>query len=132
MRRFIQGLILVNIAIVAITTFAEYTHDSAQAPAGSPFATALLDLVAISIAYVVVSLLVFARFDEEPLWLLVPVAFLIPLSLAAIYQALNVGGPVAPGVGRLLLVAGYLAGYFVLRPASPSAQGHPGRVIETA
>jgi hypothetical protein len=132
MTRFIQGLILVNIAIVAITTIVEYSHDSPKAPAGSLFGSALLDLVALSIAFIAVSLLVLARFDADPTWLLVPVGFLIPLCFTGIYLALTSGGEVGPAIARPLFVLGYLTGYFVLRSASPSARPSPGRITETS
>lgn len=131
MTRFIQGLILVNIAIVAITTIVEYSHDSAQATAGSLFGSALLDLVALSIAFIAVSGLVLARFEGDPTWLLVPVGFLIPLCFTGVYLALTSGGEVGPAVARPLFVLGYLTGYFVLRSVSPSARLSAGQVAET-
>ncbi|MHB8510359.1 MAG: hypothetical protein ACYDGR_17220 [Candidatus Dormibacteria bacterium] len=130
MRRFIQALIFANIAVVAITTVAEYAHDSTQAAAGSLFATALVDLVALSAAYIVVELLVLARFQDDPRWLFVPVIFLVPLAGAAIYMTISSGGPVVPGIARLVFVGGYLAGYFTLRSASPSTERSRGPVAE--
>ncbi|MFN2464582.1 MAG: hypothetical protein ABR573_11865 [Candidatus Dormibacteria bacterium] len=131
MTRFIQGLILVNIAIVAITTIVQYTRDSVHATAGSPFRSALLDLVALSITFIAVSLIVLVRFEGDPAWLLVPVGFLIPLSFTGIYLALTSGGEVGPAVARPLFVLGYLTGYFVLRSASQSARRNPGRASAT-
>ena len=117
MRRFMQAVIVANVAIVALTTAIDYAHDHAHTGTHSLLGRALIDLVAVSIGYVVLSVIAFFRFERDPAWLLAPVAFLVPLSVAGIYQAALGTGPIGAAVCRPLLIACYLAGYFVLSGA---------------
>ena len=128
MRRFIQVVILVNIAVVVVTTALEYVHDSSGA---SPlFNSALQDLVALSAAFVIAALVALVRFQTDPMWLLVPASFLIPLTLTGFYQAFAADGSFPRAVVRALLMAAYLVGYFVLRSAESGPSMRSARVPE--
>lgn len=63
-------------------------------------------------------LLVLRRFRPEPVWLLVPVLFLLPLWIDALYE-LSVGtGDAPPAIIRPIFAACYIAGYVTMPRAT--------------
>ena len=65
--------------------------------------------------YVAVLLIVFARFEHDPTWTLLPITFLLPLTVLAIFEAAGRGGPIGPVIARGVFMAGFVASYFLLR-----------------
>lgn len=130
MRRFMQVVLWFNIALSSVIGFTGYVLN--VGPAGISPAEPIHqhELAAIYLGYVVLCFLVLRQFDHDPVWLLAPAVFLIPLWIDAIYELSAGTGPIPPVILRPLLTACYLAGYVALRrsaqarqPVSPVAAG---------
>jgi hypothetical protein len=121
MRRFVQVVLALNIAIVAVVDaigLVFHVGPNARIFAAEPIMGR--QYVSVAIAYaIVLALIVWPRFQREPVWLLVPTTFLSVLWLDAIYELAAATGPVSedlpPAIIRILFVASYLTGYAVLR-----------------
>jgi len=121
MRRFVQVVLALNIAIVAVVDgigLVSHVGPNARIYAAEPIMGR--QYVSVAIAYaIVLALIVWPRFQREPVWLLVPATFLSVLWLDAIYELAAATGPVSedlpPAIIRILFVGSYLTGYAVLR-----------------
>jgi hypothetical protein len=121
MRRFIQVVVAVNIAIVAFvdevgTIF--HVGPNARLIAAEPIFARQYAAAALGYA-VVLAFLVWPRFQREPAWLLLPTITLAALWLDAVYELAAgtalVSENLPPMIIRALFVASYASGYFVLR-----------------
>jgi hypothetical protein len=122
MRRFIQVVLWFNIALSSVIGFTGYVLN--VGPAGISPAEPIHqhELAAIYLGYVVLCFLVLRQFDRNPVWLLAPVVFLVPLWIDAIYELSAGTGPVPPVILRPLLTACYVAGYLALRRSAQARQ----------
>ena len=124
MRRFMQVVLGVNIAIVVVfdeigTIF--HVGPNARLIGAEPIASREYAAVALGYA-VILAFLVWPRFLREPVWLLVPATLLAALWLDAVYELSAGTGLVSenlpPTIIRAILVACYVAGYVTLRRAA--------------
>jgi hypothetical protein len=122
MRRFMQVALWFNIALSSVIGFTGYVLN--VGPAGISPAEPIHqhELAAIYLGYVVLCFLVLRQFDRDPVWLLAPVVFLVPLWIDSIYELSAGTGPVPPVILRPLLTACYVAGYVVLRRSAQARQ----------
>ncbi len=121
MKRFVQVILAINVALVGVVDLIGYTVHSGpvgRVAALEPIVSRQYAAVALGYA-IVLAFLVWPRFQREPVWLLVPAIILSALWLDAIYELAAstqlVGESLPPAIIRLLLVTGYVAGYVVLR-----------------
>lgn len=120
MHRFIQVVLGINIAIVAFvdgigTVF--HVGPTARLVAAEPIYARQYAAAAVGYA-VILAVLVWPRFQHQPVWLLVPAITLTALWLDAVYE-LSAGTALVsenlpPTILRALFVASYVTGYFVL------------------
>jgi len=103
-----------NIALSSFIGFTGYVLN--VGPAGISPAEPIHqhELAAIYLGYVVLCFVVLRQFERDPVWLLAPVVFLLPLWADAIYELSAGTGPVPPVVLRPLFSACYVAGYVAL------------------
>jgi hypothetical protein len=121
MKWFVQVILALNIAIVTLVDLiglAFHVGPNARIFAAEPIMGR--QYVSVAVAYaIVLALIVWPRFQREPVWLLVPATFLSVLWLDAIYELAAATGPVSedlpPAIIRILFVASYVTGYAVLR-----------------
>ncbi len=122
MKRFVQVVLAVNIAIVAVVDeiggLLFHFGPTARIFAAEPIMARQYAAVALGYA-IVLAVLVWPRFQREPGWLIVPATLLAALWLDAVYELAAGTGPVSedlpPAIIRLLFVACYVTGYLVLR-----------------
>ena len=124
MRRFVQFVLGINIAIVALveeigTIF--HVGPNARLIAAEPIFSRQYAAIALGYA-IILAFLIWPRFQREPVWLLVPATILTALWLDAIYE-LSAGTALVsenlpPTIIRPILVACYVAGYVTLRRAT--------------
>jgi hypothetical protein len=120
MKRFIQVVLGINIAIVAVVdeigTIFKVGPNARLIAAQPNFARAY---AAVALGYaVILAFIIWPRFQREPVWLLVPATILTALWLDAVYE-LSAGTALVsenlpPTILRALFVACYVTGYFVL------------------
>jgi hypothetical protein len=120
MKRFVQVVLAINIAIVALvdeigTVF--HVGPNARLIAAEPIFSRQYAAVALGYA-VVLAFLIWPRFQREPVWLLVPATILTALWLDAVFE-LSAGTALVsenlpPTILRALFVACYVAGFLVL------------------
>jgi hypothetical protein len=120
MKRFMQLVLVVNVALAAVSGFAGYLlHVSSIQPEGvEAGAEPILGhaLAAIYLGFMVTLVVALLRFQRDPIWLLVPAFFVFPLWIDALYELSVVGtSGIGPAVVRPILVACYIVGYLVLR-----------------
>jgi len=120
MRRFIQVVLGINLAIVALVDvigLALHIGPDGRLAAAEPIATREFAAVALGYAVVILAF-VLPRFRRDPAWLLVPAIFLAALWLQAVYELAAgtrlVSESLPPTVLRALFVICYVSGYFVL------------------
>jgi hypothetical protein len=121
MKRFVQVVLAVNVAIVAVVDgigLVFHFGPNARIFAAEPIMSRQYAAVALGYAIILASL-VWPRFQREPGWLLVPATFLAALWLDAVYELAAGTGPASenlpPAIIRILFVACYVSGYVVLR-----------------
>lgn len=121
MKRFVQVILALNIAIVTLVDgigLVFHVGPNARIFAAEPIMGRQYASVAIAYA-IVLALIVWPRFQREPVWLFVPAAFLSVLWLDAVYELAAATGPVSedlpPAIIRILFVASYVTGYAILR-----------------
>jgi hypothetical protein len=121
MKRFMQVILVINVALVAVIDLVGYTlhfGPVGRVAAAEPIVSRQYAAVALGYAVVLV-FLVWPRFARDPVWLLVPGIILSALWLDAVYElaagALPVSEALPPTVIRLVLVACFVSGYVVLR-----------------
>ena len=135
MTTFMRIVLGINIALVALIDLGGYVfHVGPTGPAGAAEPIVSRQYAAVALGYAVVLLfIVMPRFQREPIWLLVPAMFLIPLWIDALYELFAGTGQISdylpPAIVRPLLVAAYVAGYVTLRRATrdegePATPGH--------
>ncbi len=122
MRRFMQVALWFNIALSSVIGFTGYVLNVGPAGVSPAEPIHQHELAAIYLGYVVLCFLVLRQFDRDPVWLLAPVVFLVPLWIDAIYELSAGTGPVPPVILRPLLTACYLAGYVALRRSTKARQ----------
>jgi len=121
MTRFMRVVLGINIALVALIDLLGYVfHVGPAGPAAAAEPVVSRQYAAVALGYAVVLLfVVMRRFQREPIWLLVPAMFLIPLWVDALYELFAGTGQTSdylpPVIVRALLVASYVAGYITLR-----------------
>ena len=139
MRRFMQVVLGINIALVGVVDLIGYIFHLgpvARVAAAEPILAR--QYAAVALAYAVVLLFfVWPRFQRDPVWLLFPATFLIALWLDAVYELAAGTGLVSenlpPTIVRAILVACYVAGYLVLtRRAAGAAQASGSSMSPTA
>ncbi len=120
MRRFIQVVLAINIAIVAFVDLIGYVFHVGpvgRVAAAEPILARQYAAVALGYA-VVILVFVLPRFQRDPAWLLVPAIFLAALWVDAVYELSAGTGLVSenlpPTILRALFVACYVTGYLVL------------------
>jgi len=142
MRRFMQVVLGINIALAALLDgiggHILHVGPDGRAAAAEPIVSRQYAAVAIAFA-VVLLFIVLRRFQSDPVWLLVPAAFLSALWLDAVYELSAGTGPspisdyLPPTIIRAILVACYVAGYLVLtRRAAGAAQASGSSMSPTA
>ncbi len=120
MKRFMQVVIVVNMALAAVSGFVGYLlHVSSVQPEGViAGAEPILGhaLAAIYLGFIATLVVALLRFQRDPIWLLIPAFFVFPLWIDALYELSVVGtSGIGPAVVRPILVACYITGYLVLR-----------------
>lgn len=140
MRRFMQVVLGINIALAALLDGIGgkllHVGPVGRVAAAEPIVSR--ESAAVAIAFAVVLLFfVWPRFQRDPVWLLVPAAFVSALWLVAVYELAAGTGPVSqnlpPTIIRAILVACYVAGYLVLtRRAAGAAQASGSSMSPTA
>ena len=125
MKRFMQIVLGVNVALVAVIDLIGYTFHVGpvgRVAAAEPIVSRQYAAVALGYA-VVLLFVVWRRFQRDPTWLLVPAITLAALWLDAVYELAAGTGPVSenlpPTIIRLILVACYVTGYVTLRRRTP-------------
>lgn len=123
MKRFMQVVLGINIAIVAVvdvigTIF--HVGPNARLIVAEPIFARQYAAATLGYA-VILAFLIWPRFQREPVWLLVPIATLAALWLDAVYE-LSAGTALIsenlpPTIIRALLVACYVTGYVALNRA---------------
>jgi len=135
MTTFMRVVLGINIALVALIDLLGYVfHVGPVGPAAAAEPIVSRQYAAVALGYAVVLLfVVMRRFQREPIWLLIPAIFLVPLWVDAVYELLAGTGQIAdylpPVIIRAILVASYVAGYFTLRRRTqhegvPATPGH--------
>jgi len=135
MTTFMRVVLGINIALVALIDLSGYIfHVGPTGPAGAAEPIVSRQYAAVALGYAVVLLfVVMRRFQREPIWLLVPAMFLIPLWVDALYELFAGTGQISdylpPAIIRPLLVASYVAGYLTLRRTTrdEGLSANPGR-----
>ncbi len=124
MRRFMQVVLAVNVAIVAFIDLIGYVLQVgpvARVAAAEPILARQYAAVALGYAVVLV-VFVLRRFQRDPVWLLVPAIFLGALWFDALFELSAGTGLVSenlpPTILRPLFVACYVTGYVTLRRAA--------------
>lgn len=119
MKKFIQIVLWVNLAITAVVGVTGYVLH--VGPAGGIPATEPIvghEVFAYQVGVILTLLIILRRFQRDPVWLLVPVVFLVPLWIDAVYE-LSVGTyPIPPVILRPIFVTCYLVGFARLRSAA--------------
>ena len=140
MRRFMQVVLGINIALAALLDGIGgkllHVGPDGRVSAAEPIVSRQYAALAIAFA-VVLLFIVLRRFQSDPVWLLVPAAFVSALWLDAVYELAAGTGPVSanlpPTIIRAILVACYVAGYLVLtRRAAGAAQASGSSMSPTA
>jgi hypothetical protein len=137
MTRFMQVVLVVNMALAAVSGFAGYLlHVSSVQPEGVVAgAEPILGhaLAAIYLGFIVMLVVALLRFERDPIWLLVPAFFVLPLWIDALYELSVLGtGGIGPAVVRPILVACYITGYVVLSRRAKDAAPIAGSKVAQA
>lgn len=131
MRRFVQVVIVVNIAIALVIALPGYLFH--VGPNGSVSATEPIlarELAALYVGYIAILLVILRRFRREPAWLLVPALLIFPQWLATLYEvSVGTAGEIPPAIIRPLLVACYVASYLVLTKRAAGAAQASGSTM---
>jgi hypothetical protein len=121
MKRFMQIVLGINVALVAVIDLLGYTFHVGpvgRVAAAEPIVSRQYAAVALGYAVILV-FVVWQRFAHDPAWLLVPAITLSALWLDAVYELAAGGLPVSealpPTIIRLVLVGCFVSGYVVLR-----------------
>jgi len=139
MKRFMQVILGINVALVAVVDLLGYTFHVGpvgRVAAAEPIVSRQYAAVALGYAVILV-FVVWQRFARDPAWLLVPAIILSALWLDAVYElaagALPVSEALPPTIIRLVLVACFVSGYVLLRrrgqdlvPTTANATGSTG------
>lgn len=119
MTRFMQVVLLINIALAAFFAFTGYIlHVGPEGGIGAAEPILARAQAAVVLGFVLTLAVGLPRFQRDPIWLLVPVFFLLPLLLDALYELSAGTGDIPPAIIRAILIACYVAGYVALRRTS--------------
>src|ERR1700682_677667 len=98
MRRFMQVVLIINVALAAlldgIAVKLLHVGPDGRVSAAEPIVSRQYAALAIAFA-VVLLFIVLRRFQSDPVWLLVPAAFVSALWLDAVYELATGTGPVS-------------------------------------
>ncbi len=116
MRRFMQLVLSINMALAAFIGFMGYVlHVGPEGGIGGREPILAHALAAIYLGFIATLFLALRRFRRDPTWLLVPAMIQFPLWVDALYELAAGGNDIPPAIIRVVLVASYVAGYVVLR-----------------
>jgi len=116
MRRFMQVVLSINMALAAFIGFTGYVlHVGPEGGIGGLEPILAHALAAIYLGFIATLFVALRRFHHDPAWLLVPAMIQFPLWVDALYELAAGGNDVPPAIIRAVLVACYVAGYLVLR-----------------
>jgi hypothetical protein len=116
MKRLMQVILGINIALAAFIGFTGYVlHVGPEGGIGGSEPILAHALAAVYLGFVITLGMALWRFEREPVWLLVPVFFQLPLWIDALYELSAGGTDVPPAIIRPIFCALYVAGYATLR-----------------
>src|SRR5712692_4944230 len=115
MKRFMQVILNMNIALATFIGFTGYVlHVGPEGGIGGAEPVLAHALAAVYLGFVIILGVALQRFEREPVWLLIPVFFQLPLWIDALYELSAGGTDVPPAIIRPIFCALYVAGYVTL------------------